>query len=153
MNAETLELDIDSKEEIWRGAPGKKQVHNGGALAFGNDGKLYVTTGDGGNSDNSQFLNNVHGSIIRLNDDGSVPADNPFADKDKFSSYRCADTGGEVPVDAPDDAVCSEVYANGLRNPFRITTDPNEKEKVKFSISDVGGGYWEELSWGGTDFA
>lgn len=152
MNPDTLELDRSSKEVIWRGGKTYKNVHNGGALAFGNDGKLYVTTGDTGNQDTVQPLNNVHGSIIRLNDDGSIPNDNPFANDDEYNSYRCADTKGYVPNDAPEDAVCSEVFANGLRNPFRITMDPNEEDKVKFAISDVGGAYWEELDWGGDDF-
>jgi len=152
MDPETLELDPDSKEEIWRGGKSYKNVHNGGAMAFGIDNKLYITTGDSGNGDTVQLLNNVHGSIIRLNDDGSVPTDNPFADPDEYNSYRCADTEGYVPKDAPDDAICSEVFANGLRNPFRMAMDPNEKEKVKFHISDVGGAYWEELDWGGDDF-
>mmetsp|Transcript_4218 Transcript_4218/g.10012 ORF Transcript_4218/g.10012 Transcript_4218/m.10012 type:complete len:904 (-) Transcript_4218:128-2839(-) len=153
MDPETLQLDKATKKEIWRGAPTTKQNHNGGALAFGNDGKLYVTTGDGGDRNSVQPLNNSHGSIIRLNKDGSVPSDNPFADQTKYNSYRCADTGGVVPVDAPRDAVCSEVFANGLRNPFRIEMDPNEKEKVRFSVSDVGGNHWEELNWAGTDYA
>lgn len=95
---------------------------------FGVDGKLYVTTGDGGDSKNSQPLYNTHGSIVRLNDDGSVPADNPF------TGVRCADTGGVT----SEDEVCSEVFANGLRNPFRLSVDPTELDKVKFIISDVG---------------
>ena len=129
MDPNTLQLVKDSRKEIWRGAPTKKQNHNGGALAFGNDGKLYVTTGDGGDQGSVQPLDNTHGSIIRLNDDGSVPSDNPFANQNSYDSYRCADTGGAVPADAPEGAVCSEVFANGLRNPFRIEMDPNEKEK------------------------
>jgi len=153
MNPKTLELDKATKEEIWRGAPTSKQNHNGGALAFGNDGKLYVTTGDGGDGKTAQPLNNTHGSIIRLNDDGSVPTDNPFADPNDFDSYRCADSGGTVPNDAPENAVCSEVFANGLRNPFRIAMDPNKRDTVRFAVSDVGGNYWEELSWAGTEFA
>mmetsp|Transcript_15652 Transcript_15652/g.32042 ORF Transcript_15652/g.32042 Transcript_15652/m.32042 type:complete len:898 (+) Transcript_15652:150-2843(+) len=153
MDPDTLQLDKGRKEEIWRGAPTKKQNHNGGALAFGNDGKLYLTTGDGGDGDTVQPLDNTHGSIIRLNDDGSVPGDNPFSNQEEYNSYRCADSGGVVPKDAPDGAVCSEVFANGLRNPFRITIDPTEKEKTKFAVSDVGGSHWEELSWAGTDYA
>jgi hypothetical protein len=153
MNPDTLELDKATKKEIWRGAPTAKQNHNGGAMAFGNDGKLYVTTGDGGDRKSVEPLSNTHGSLIRLNDDGSVPSDNPFVDPEVFNSYRCADSGGLTPKDSPEDAVCSEVFANGLRNPFRIEMDPKEKEKVKFAISDVGGSYWEELSWAGTDFA
>mmetsp|Transcript_3369 Transcript_3369/g.3554 ORF Transcript_3369/g.3554 Transcript_3369/m.3554 type:complete len:1033 (+) Transcript_3369:95-3193(+) len=153
MNPTTLQLDPKSKKVIWRGGKTYKNVHNGGAMAFVIDDKLYVTTGDSGDGTTVQPLSNVHGSIIRLNEDGSVPNDNPFADPDDYPhSYRCADTGGYVPKDAPDTAICAEVFANGLRNPFRMAMDPNEHKKVKFHISDVGGAYWEELDWGGDDF-
>lgn len=53
--------------------------HDGGAVAFGPDGKLYVATGDGGESARAQDLNSLGGKILRLRDDGQVPADNPYA--------------------------------------------------------------------------
>ena len=52
--------------------------HNGGRIAFGPDGKLYAGTGDGGESGRSQRLDSAGGKILRMNRDGSVPADNPF---------------------------------------------------------------------------
>ncbi|MDY0341927.1 MAG: PQQ-dependent sugar dehydrogenase [Lentimicrobium sp.] len=51
--------------------------HDGSRLAFGPDGKLYMSTGDAGHPPNSQNLNVLAGKILRLNDDGSIPADNP----------------------------------------------------------------------------
>jgi Glucose / Sorbosone dehydrogenase len=153
MDSINLEIDYASREEIWRGANLHKEMHNGGAMAFGNDGLLYITTGDGGDETSAKPLNNVHGSIIRLNDDGSVPEDNPHTERNGYISYRCADTEGIVPSAASEDAVCAEVFANGFRNPFRLALDHNTKEKVRFAISDVGGAYWEELSIGGTDYA
>ena len=52
--------------------------HNGGAIAFGPDGKLYATTGDSARSDLAQDTSSLAGKILRMNDDGSVPADNPY---------------------------------------------------------------------------
>ena len=52
--------------------------HDGGRLAFGPDGYLYITTGDAGEPTLAQQTESLAGKILRLNDDGSVPADNPF---------------------------------------------------------------------------
>ncbi len=54
-------------------------VHDGTALGFGPDGKLYITTGDAARRELSQQLNSLNGKTLRLNDDGTVPKDNPFA--------------------------------------------------------------------------
>jgi len=151
MDPETLEFDYESREHIWRSSRLRYNIHNGGAMDFGNDGKLYITTGDSGRKSLAQPLDNTLGSIIRLNDDGTVPLDNPYTIANGYEAYRCADTDGRVPVNS-EYAVCSEVFAHGFRNPFRMKMDPMETEKVKFSISEVGGSYWEELNIGGTDY-
>lgn len=52
--------------------------HDGGALAFGPDDKLYVTTGDAGNENSAQDRQSLAGKILRINDDGTAPSDNPF---------------------------------------------------------------------------
>lgn len=72
--------------------------HNGGRVAFGPDGKLYVTLGDVGKPMNAQDKSKLTGKLLRLNADGSVPADNPF--------------GGSL------------VYAYGLRNSYGVTFHP-----------------------------
>ena len=54
------------------------QIHNGGRIAFGPDGKLYATVGDAGETGNAQDRGSQNGKILRMNPDGSVPADNPF---------------------------------------------------------------------------
>lgn len=145
VDADTLEIDVDSELILMETPPLPKRVHNGGNIAFGNDGKLYVTTGDGGSRSPavSQDLGHLHGKILRLNDDGSIPSDNPHAS----DGVACGTTGGQTTS-----GVCAEVFALGCRNPFRLAMDPNTVDKVKFHVGDVGASQWEEISVGGTDY-
>ncbi len=62
---------------ILDGIPGNR-IHNGGRLKFGPDGKLYVTTGDAASSPLAQDMRSLAGKILRINGDGTIPADNPF---------------------------------------------------------------------------
>lgn len=74
----TFENDtISNKKTIIENIPGSA-VHDGGRIAFGPDKKLYVTTGDAGNEQSAQDTKSLAGKILRLNDDGSIPSDNPF---------------------------------------------------------------------------
>ncbi len=97
-------------------------IHNGGAMAFGADGKLYVAVGDGSNADNAQSFNTLLGKILRLNDDGSIPQDNPF--------YTT--TAG----------VNRSIYALGFRNPFTMAISA----EGKIFANDVGQETWEEVN-------
>ncbi len=90
--------------------------HHGGAIAFGNDGKLYFTTGDHFQGSPSQDLTSPRGKIHRINLDGTVPTDNPFFD------------GSGPNVDS--------IWALGLRNPFRAYYDA---PTGRFYVGDVGG--------------
>jgi glucose/arabinose dehydrogenase len=74
--------------------------HNGGAIHFGADGKLYVAVGDNAVSAYSQSLNNLHGKMLRINSDGTIPSDNPFYDV-AVGKNRA-------------------IWAMGLRNPFNF---------------------------------
>ena len=98
--------------------------HSAGALHFGSDGKLYVSTGDGSYGPNGQDLTNLNGKILRLNTDGSVPGDNPFV--------------GQA-------SVRPEIWAYGLRNPFTFAFDPGSQRMM---INDVGNSTWEEIDSG-----
>jgi glucose/arabinose dehydrogenase/PKD repeat protein len=121
--------------------------HNGGDIAFGKDGYLYLTVGDancaaaGGCSfanDSARQLNVLNGKIIRITRTGGIPADNPYRGT---TSVRC-NLGPGTPGTA-----CQEVYAVGLRNPFRFAFDPNATG-TRFYINDVGAMKWEEINEG-----
>jgi glucose/arabinose dehydrogenase len=99
--------------------------HNGGALAFGDDGKLYAAVGENANGAHAQSFNNVLGKMLRLNADGSIPADNPF-----FGTT----TGNN-----------RAIWALGLRNPFTFAFHPTRNTMF---INDVGQGTWEEINDG-----
>ena len=99
--------------------------HNGGAIHFGTDGKLYIAVGENAAPSNAQTLANRLGKILRINRDGSIPADNPF--------YNTA-TG-----------VNRAIWAMGLRNPFTFAVQPGTG---RIFINDVGGGDWEEINDG-----
>jgi glucose/arabinose dehydrogenase len=99
--------------------------HNGGALAFGHDGKLYAAVGENGVPSYAQSLTNVLGKILRINNDGTIPADNPF--------YASA-TGRN-----------RAIWALGLRNPFTFAFNPAGSELF---INDVGQNAWEEINNG-----
>jgi glucose/arabinose dehydrogenase len=72
------------QEVLLEGIPGGN-IHNGGRLKIGPDGKLYVTTGDAGTPDYSQDINNLGGKILRMNLDGTIPNDNPFPNNYVYS--------------------------------------------------------------------
>jgi PQQ-dependent dehydrogenase (s-GDH family) len=67
-------------EEILLGDIGGSGNHNGSRIAFGPDGKLYLTTGDAVNTSLSQDPESLNGKILRMNPDGSIPDDNPFSE-------------------------------------------------------------------------
>lgn len=70
-------LRLSNPRVLLSGIP-KARAHNGGRIAFGPDGKLYVATGDAGQRERSQQLGSLAGKILRINPNGTVPSDNPF---------------------------------------------------------------------------
>ena len=137
-----------SSERILLSFDQPQSNHNGGQLRFGpDDGYLYVGTGDGGQGNdvgvghtlglgNAQDRTNLLGSILRIDVDGSnslngqygIPSDNPFVDQ-----------GG---------GVREEIYAYGLRNPWRFSFDDGPAGPAspdRLFAGDVGQNAWEEV--------
>ena len=106
-------------------------THLAGWIEFGPDGMLYIAVGDGGNPDSAQDLEDLHGKILRIDVDAddsernyAIPDDNPFVNV----------TGA-----------FAEIWAYGLRNPFRNGFD---RASGELYIADVGQDTWEEINLG-----
>jgi glucose/arabinose dehydrogenase len=99
--------------------------HNGGAIHFGTDGKLYIAVGENANSANAPSLNTTLGKILRINPDGSIPSDNPFISQTTGMNQA--------------------IWARGLRNPFTFAIDATNS---RMHINDVGEVTWEEVNLG-----
>ena len=99
--------------------------HQGGALDFGKDGKLYIATGDNARGTVAQQLTNLFGKMLRINKDGTIPTDNPFYSNSTASGNNRA------------------IWALGLRNPFKFAVHPGQGT---IFINDVGEDTWEEIN-------
>ncbi len=97
--------------------------HNGGAMHFKDD-KLYIAIGENANRAHAQNLDTYHGKILRINADGSAPADNPF-NTAGVSEQR------------------KRVWAYGLRNPYTFDIQP---QTGRIFVNDVGEQTWEEIN-------
>lgn len=113
----------DSEVILFELEPLSGTIHNGGAMHFGPDGKLYIAVGDGANADNGQNLNTTLGKILRINPDGSIPADNPFYDQLAGNNRA--------------------IWAYGFRNPFTTAMQPGTG---RLFANDVGSGNFEEVN-------
>jgi glucose/arabinose dehydrogenase len=65
-----------------------EQIHNGGALKFGTDGMLYATVGDADNENNAQFSGTLAGRVLRMDETGAAPLDNPLPAPDQYEWCR-----------------------------------------------------------------
>jgi putative heme-binding domain-containing protein len=120
--SEVVLLEGDDQKGLGGTVPGG---HQGGAIHFGRDGKLYIAVGDQTAGAPAQRLDTFQGKLLRINPDGSIPEDNPFV-KEARGKYRAT-------------------WALGLRNPFTFAVQP---ETGRIFINDVGQDRWEEVDEG-----
>ena len=111
-----------SETILYETGPMRTSIHLGGAIHFGPDGKLYMSVGENGGAAAAQDLSSHKGKILRLNPDGSIPADNPFVGQ----------TTGNL----------GAIWAVGFRNPFSFALQPTTG---KLLANDVGTAVWEEV--------
>jgi glucose/arabinose dehydrogenase len=104
--------------------------HNGGAIHFGPDGKLYLAVGENASGANSQTVGNLLGKILRINSDGTIPTDNPTT----FPGIAGSPSGNN-----------RAIWSVGLRNPYTFTFQPGSG---RMFINDVGASAWEEINDG-----
>ncbi|MFC1796055.1 PQQ-dependent sugar dehydrogenase [Pseudomonadota bacterium] len=115
--------------------------HNGGDLHFGQDGYLYIATGDGGGRDdqysNAQNLDTLKGAILRIDVDGAPPNGGELCGL--VTNYAIPPGN---PFTGPNDG-CDEILHFGLRNPWRFSFDAKTEDMY---IADVGQNAWEEVN-------
>ena len=116
------DVGTDGPFELFRTSSPSQLLHVGGSIRFGPDGKLYFAVGDNGYGPNAQDLSNPHGKILRINQDGSIPPDNPFVGQP-----------GKL----------GAIWAYGFRNPWRFQFDSATGELYG---GDVGDFSWEEVN-------
>jgi uncharacterized repeat protein (TIGR03806 family) len=121
-DSEVILLKGDDQTKLGGGVP---NGHQGGAVHFGKDGKLYIAIGEQTAGLPAQRLDTFQGKLLRINADGSIPEDNPFA-KTAQGKYRA-------------------IWALGLRNPFTFAVQPGTG---RIFLNDVGEGRWEEINEG-----
>ncbi len=115
--AEQILLDLDPLTQVgW---------HNGGAIHFGKDGKLYIAAGNNVNQAYSQSIAILLGKVLRIDPDGGIPTDNPFYDMATGKNRA--------------------IWALGLRNPFSTAINP---VTGRMFVHDVGDGSAEEINEG-----
>lgn len=145
------QLDTSSELILVRGLRGPAN-HDGGGIAIGPDGKLYIGVGDTGCNSGQPpgqgitnwfgtCLSNGSAKILRVNLDGTIPADNPLVNETAVT--ECGATCGVEPTAARTAAPRKDIWAWGFRNPWRLWFDP---QNGNLWVGDVGEVTYEELN-------
>jgi len=116
--------------------------HNGGDLHFGEDGFLYIASGDGGGGDdqydNAQNIDTLKGAMLRIDVDGTAPVGGELC-----STVQLFGIPEGNPFPGSNDG-CDEILHFGLRNPWRFSFDALTSDMY---IADVGQNDWEEINF------
>lgn len=120
-----------SETFILNNIPSISGYHNGGAIHFGPDGKLYIGVGEGHNSANAQTVSNLAGKLLRINKDGTIPSDNPTTFTDVNGGQQTSQDGNRA------------IWAIGFRNPFSFAIHPTDGT---IFVNDVGEASFEEIN-------
>jgi len=119
MRARLKNHELVDKQVLFRAKPNVTTNHHfGGRIVFDNAGFVYLTVGDRGQKEQAQLLNNHQGKVMRLNDDGSLPKDNPFVGR-----------ANAMP----------EIFSYGHRNPQGLTLNPETGEIWEHEHGPQGG--------------
>jgi glucose/arabinose dehydrogenase len=154
-------MSASSEVTLLDGVLSARGIHEGGDVIVDRNGYVYLSVGDGscdylgtnpatggsgcgGLNDASRDRNILNGKILRVTDTGGIPIDNPFLGS---GTVECRGIGV-----GPVGTTCREVYAMGLRNPYRMAF--NHNTSGSFYINDVGQENWEEINRGtrGADY-
>lgn len=145
--------DTASEQQILELPHPIQSNHNGGQLAFGPDGYLYIGPGDGGGGGdpygNAQNPASLLGKILRIDVEGQIPTTPPSQAYKVYLPLISSDTGlpYSVPPDNPffaQPGYRPEIWAMGLRNPWRFSFDRTTGDLY---IADVGQNEWEEVNF------
>lgn len=131
----TTKLIDSSSEQVLFTLPQPIPYHNGGDLAFGNDGMLYASFGDTDFAIEAQNRSNLYGSLVRIDVSSypyTIPTDNPFNNGQSL----CTSYNENRTTD------CPEIFAYGFRNPWRFSID---SETGIAWVGDVGENSFEEV--------
>jgi glucose/arabinose dehydrogenase len=145
-------LDLPTERVLVSGLRGPAN-HDGGGLAIGPDGKLYIGVGDtgcntglppGGAIGNyfGTCLSNGNGKILRVNLDATIPADNPLSGQPPATATACGTTCGTDIAGTGTTEARPDIWAWGFRNPWRFSFDPVTGH---LWVGDVGEVTYEEI--------
>ncbi len=133
-------LDAVTPSTVLASGWAKANFHDGCRVRFGPDGKLWITTGDGGVGPAPQDINGLNGKVLRLNPDGSAPSDNPFVNQpgdDRIYTFGHRNPQGIA-------------FQPGSGQPYSVEHGPDKNDEVNQLVAGGNGG-WDPNTGGSYD--